>query len=176
MGGLPVQAVREVARDVFVVVHGDGEMGVANAAFVIEGKRSLVIDTMTFPEMGRQMAQAVSHRGGHVEVVLITHYHIDHLGGNAVFADARIVAHPESIRALQHLGLPVALYDHIMPQFHGRFSALELLAPTPLSEQLRLPQGGEIFAFTPARIWLPLPREARPILPPYMNVGATRPG
>lgn len=164
MNNWPVQRICEIADGIFTIVHGQGEVGVANASFVIEQGRALVIDTMTFPEMAASMADEIAHRGGHVENVLNTHHHIDHMGGNKVFAEARIVAHAASISTVQKLGFPVPVYQRLMPQFRERFAGLELVIPTPLPDHLALPHGGELLAFTPAHtpadlaVWFPRSR------------------
>src|SRR5215472_15367508 len=132
MSWLPKQRLQEVGEGIVTLVHGNGEVGVSNASFIIEGDRAFVVDTMTFPEMASNMAREIARRNARVETVLNTHHHIDHIGGNKLFADAQIVAHPESIRSLQRLGFPVRGYDRLMPQFRGRFDELELLIPTPI--------------------------------------------
>jgi len=164
MSTWPKQTIAEIADGVYTIVHGNGEVGVSNASFILEQDRAFVIDTMTFPEMATRMANEIARHGACVETVLNTHHHIDHMGGNKVFAEAHIMAHPLSIRALQKLGLPVAVYDRLMPQFKDRFAELELLIPAPLSEHTTLPQGGELLAFTPAHtpadvaVWFPQTR------------------
>jgi glyoxylase-like metal-dependent hydrolase (beta-lactamase superfamily II) len=165
MSEWPVQKIQEVADGIFTVVHGQGEVGVANASFIIEQKRTLVVDTMTFPAMAVHMADEIARRGGHVETVLNTHHHIDHMGGNQVFAEAHLLAHAASIDAVQKLGVPVAVYRHLMPQFQDRFvDGMELVTPAPLPEYFWLPHGGELMAFTPAHtpadvaVWFPQSR------------------
>lgn len=161
MNSWPTQKISEVADGIFTVVHGQGEVGVSNASFVIEKERAFVIDTMTFPEMATRMADEIARHGARVETVLNTHHHIDHMGGNKVFAAAQVISHPRSISALQKLGLPAPIYDRLMPQFKDRFAELELLIPAPLPEQVALPQEGRLLAFTPAHtpadvaVWFP---------------------
>lgn len=150
MSAWPTRRICEVADGIFTVVHGQGEVGVANATFVIEGERTLVIDTMTFPAMAVHMAEEITRRGGRVDVVLNTHHHIDHMGGNRVFADTCLLAHPASIAAAQKLGVPVAVYRHLMPRFHEHFADLELVFPAPLPAHLALPHEGALLMFTPA--------------------------
>lgn len=164
MNGWPAQRICEVADGVFTVVHGQGEVGVANATFAIEREQTLVVDTMTFPEMAESMVDEIIHRGGRVNTVLNTHHHIDHMGGNKVFADAHLIAHPASIRAAQKLGLPVQVYQRLMPRFQDRFADLDLVMPAPLPDYLALPHDGELLAFTSAHtpadlaVWFPHPR------------------
>lgn len=161
MNTWPRQQVCEVADGIVAIVHGQGEVGVANASFIVEGKRAMVIDTMTFPEMATGIVHEIAHRGAHVDAVLNTHHHIDHVGGNTLFADVPIVAHPASVQALQQLGLPAARYDRLMPQFRGRFDTLALSMPEPRLDQLVPPREGVLWAFpaahTPADLaaWFP---------------------
>lgn len=160
----PEQKVREVADGIVTIVHGQGEVGVANASFIVEGKRAMVVDTMTFPEMATGIVHEITRRDAHVDVVLNTHHHIDHVGGNALFADASVVAHPASVQALQQLGLPAARYDFLMPQFRGRFDTLPLTIPRPDIEQLVPLRGGVLQAFNAAHtatdtvVWFPSSR------------------
>lgn len=157
----PRQQVREVADGIVTIVHGHGEVGVANASFIVEGGHAMVVDTMTFPEMAASIVHEVARRAAHVDAVLNTHHHIDHVGGNTLFADATVVAHPASVQALQQLGLPAARYDHLMPQFRGRFDGLTLSIPQPGLDLLVPPRGGVLQAFTAAHtttdvtVWFP---------------------
>jgi len=164
MSTWPSQSLKEVAEDIYTVVHGQGEVGVSNASFVLEEGRAFVIDTMTFPEMAQNMATDIARHGAHVETVLNTHHHIDHMGGNQVFAETNLLAHPITITTAQKLGLPAMIYDHLMPQFRGLFTGRELTMPAPLPMKLRLPQGAELLPFTSAHtpadvaVWLPRTR------------------
>ena len=146
----PTQRICEVADGIVTVVHGQGEVGVSNASFIIEGKRAFVVDSMTFPEMAAGMLQEIVHRGAHVETVLNTHHHIDHMGGNTLFTGARLVAHPQSVQAMQQLGLPQERYDRLMPKFRGRFANLHLALPEPETDLLVPPLGGELRIFSSA--------------------------
>lgn len=161
MNWLPKQSVQEIADGIVTFVHGRGEVGVSNASFIVEDDRAFVVDTMTFPEMVSGMVHEIARRNVRVETVLNTHHHIDHIGGNKLFANAQIFAHPESIGSLQRLGLPARAYDRLMPQFAGRFDDLELVIPTPIQQPLTIPRGGELHIFTPAHtaadtaVWFP---------------------
>jgi cyclase len=157
----PKQSIQEVADGIFTVVHGQGEVGVSNATFVVERNHAFVVDTMTFPEMTEGMVREIQRHGASVDTVLNTHHHIDHMGGNQVFADAHIIAHPASIRTVQQLGLPAAIYDRLMPQFQGRFADLSLVIPEPLQEHIVPFRKAQLLTFTPAHtpadvaVWFP---------------------
>ncbi len=167
MSKWPVQHIQEVADGIVTIIQGHGEVGVSNASFVVEDGHAFVVDTMTFPEMTTNMVREIARRRARVETVLNTHHHIDHMGGNKLFQNAKLLAHPESIRAVQRLGFPAKIYDRLMPQFSGRFDDLELVLPAPIQEPLIPPRGGELHVFQPAHtaadttVWFP---EARVLL------------
>lgn len=160
----PRQQLCEVADGIVAIVHGQGEVGVSNASFIIEGNCAIVVDTMTFPEMATGMVRQIARRGARVGAVLHTHHHIDHIGGDQLFTGVPIVAHHESIQTLQRLGLPTKLYDRLMPQFRGHFDTLALSMPEPMLDQVILPRRGELRVFTSAHtvadvtMWFPSSR------------------
>lgn len=162
----PAQSIQEVADGIFTVVHGQGEVGVSNATFVVERNHAFVVDTMTFPEMTQGMVREIQHHGATVDTVLNTHHHIDHMGGNQLFRNshAHIIAHPATIQAVQRLGLPSSIYDRLMPQFQGRFADLSLVIPEPLQEHIVPFRKAHLLTFTPAHtpadvaVWFPQTR------------------
>src|SRR5439155_2661169 len=98
----PPQRAVEVADGVVAIVHGRGETGVSNAGVVHDDGSALVIDTMMFPEMAEGIVAELPRLAALADVVLNTHHHVDHVGGNAVFEDARLVAHPQAADAIAH--------------------------------------------------------------------------
>jgi len=157
----PVVRIVEIADGIVVALNGKGEMGVANASCICDGKSAMVVDTMTFPEMVLPLLYELQKRGCRVETVVNTHHHIDHIGGNMLFEGARLVAHPQTVKLLHHIGKPVALYDTLMPHFRGRFDTLELAVPEPALATIAPPRGGKFRVFTAAHtatdvtVWIP---------------------
>jgi glyoxylase-like metal-dependent hydrolase (beta-lactamase superfamily II) len=160
MSTWPDQQVVELGEGVLAVVQGDGEAGVSNAGLVLEDGVALVVDTMMFPEMAQGLVDELAHRAATAEVVLNTHHHVDHIGGNTLFAGARIVAHPRTVDTVHASGHPVAIYDGFMTAFRGRFAELEVLSPEPVDDPLELPLGAELRSYVPAHtpgdtaVWL----------------------
>lgn len=161
----PEQHIQEIAEGIVAVRHGQGEAGVANAACVFEQGRALVVDTMTFPEMIEGLVRDIARRDAHVDMVINTHHHIDHTGGNQAFAGTPIVAHPTTKRELEKMArLPGTFYEQLLPKFSGRFGSLQLHIPDTLPEQLIIPRGGEVFIFHAAHspadlaVWFPQSR------------------
>jgi glyoxylase-like metal-dependent hydrolase (beta-lactamase superfamily II) len=156
----PDQQVVEVGEGVVAVLQGEGEAGVSNAGLVIEDGSALVVDTMMFPEMAQGLVDELAHRHAVAEVVLNTHHHVDHIGGNSLFGAARLVAHPRTVDTVHASGHPVAIYDGFMTAFRGRFADLEVVAPEPVDDGLDLPLEAELRSYAPAHtpgdtaVWL----------------------
>jgi len=68
------------------------ELGIAAYA-IVSGDEALVYDTHLSPDHGRAMRHALAGRGIRRFTVLLSHWHTDHVAGNAAFADVPILAH-----------------------------------------------------------------------------------
>jgi glyoxylase-like metal-dependent hydrolase (beta-lactamase superfamily II) len=64
------------------VIHGFG----SNVGILRTDAGSLVVDTMTFPMQGREIRERARAVAGPVQVIVNTHYHLDHTHGNPAFA------------------------------------------------------------------------------------------
>ncbi|HEU5252769.1 MAG TPA: MBL fold metallo-hydrolase [Solirubrobacterales bacterium] len=110
----------------------EGALGLGTASFaVVDGDQALVYDTHTTPEHGRVVRAALEAEGVREITVLLSHWHLDHVAGNAAFADCEIVAtartaelletHREAIEAGRHEG-PPGISPLVLPTrtFEGR--------------------------------------------------------
>jgi cyclase len=118
-----------------------GDAG-ANAGFVIGDEAVAVIDTFENPEAAEQMLAEIRKRTAlPVKFVINTHYHIDHVAGNAVFQKAGAVVFaqrnvrtwihtenlkffgknikPEDKSMVETLGSPDAVYESGVTLFLG---------------------------------------------------------
>jgi glyoxylase-like metal-dependent hydrolase (beta-lactamase superfamily II) len=64
------------------VIHGLG----SNVGILRTDVGSLVVDTMTFQMQGREIRERARSVAGPVQVIVNTHYHLDHTHGNPAFA------------------------------------------------------------------------------------------
>ena len=92
----PGFTVTKIADGVYAAIGDDGGPAGSNAGFVVGTKGVAVIDTFTAVAPAKDLLteiRKVTDRP--VRYVINTHYHLDHVGGNAVFADAgaTIIAH-----------------------------------------------------------------------------------
>jgi cyclase len=142
----------EVADGIMAFVQEPGTMGLSNATLIKGDGTALVVDAMLLPEMAAPIAVAAASAGTRVETVLHTHHHIDHCGGNSVFDGARIVAHAPTAADIRKVLSEPEILDRIMPQYAGRFRALNARVPEPVTDlaTLAIPRGGQPMVFGPA--------------------------
>ena len=82
-----------LAQGVYAAIAGAGGGAMSNAAIVDLGDRVLVFDTFMTPQATADLRSAAEALTGHrVAYVVNSHWHADHVRGNQVFADAKIVA------------------------------------------------------------------------------------
>src|SRR5689334_25316205 len=93
--------LKEVGKGVYAAIAvPDGKAG-SNAGFVIGSNGVLVVDTFVDPVAAQELLSEIRKLTNlPVRYVFNTHYHLDHTGGNRVFAEAgaTIVAH-KNVRA-----------------------------------------------------------------------------
>ncbi len=98
-------------------------LGIASYAFV-EGKQALVYDTHVSVPRAREIRAALEAEGVSEFLVVLSHWHLDHIAGTEAFADCRIIAngktqahmeqHFTAIEDGTHHG-PPAIMPLIMP-------------------------------------------------------------
>ena len=71
---------------------GAYELGIASYA-VVSGDEALVYDTHLSLPHARSVRRALEELGVRRMRVVLSHWHLDHVAGNAVFADCEIIAH-----------------------------------------------------------------------------------
>lgn len=85
----PDFAVKKIGENVYAAIGVDGGKAGSNAGFVIGDKGVLVVDTFTTVDAARALLDEIRKITPQpVRFVVNTHYHLDHTGGNAVFAEA----------------------------------------------------------------------------------------
>jgi cyclase len=91
-GQTPDFTVKKIGEGVYAAIGADGGKAGSNAGFVIGGNGVVVIDTFEGVEPARALlAEIRKITQLPVRFVVNTHYHLDHTGGNAVFAEAGAV-------------------------------------------------------------------------------------
>ncbi|HET9836664.1 MAG TPA: MBL fold metallo-hydrolase [Candidatus Angelobacter sp.] len=85
----PDFVVKKIGEGVYAAIGADGGKAGSNAGFVVGSNGVLVVDTFVGVEPARALlAEIRKVTNLPVRFVVNTHYHLDHTGGNAVFAEA----------------------------------------------------------------------------------------
>src|SRR5262245_39726952 len=81
--------VKKLAEGVYAAISADGSKAGSNAGFIVGSNCVVVIDTFVSVAAARDLlAEIRKITNLPIRFVVNTHYHLDHTGGNAVFAQA----------------------------------------------------------------------------------------
>jgi glyoxylase-like metal-dependent hydrolase (beta-lactamase superfamily II) len=131
----PTFSLKKVADGVYAGINPDGGKAGSDAGFIVGSDGVLVVDSFIGAEPAQQLlAEIRKVTSLPIRYVVNTHYHLDHTGGNAVFAEAgaTIIAQknvrawersenlkffgaspqPEQKQRVESLALPTLVYDN----------------------------------------------------------------
>ncbi|MGV4924100.1 MBL fold metallo-hydrolase [Streptomyces sp. BHT-5-2] len=159
---MDAQRTVDLGDGAFAVVNGDGGMGLSNSTVLVDDGRAVVIDTMLLPRMNARTREELRARNTTAELILNTHQHVDHMGGNGAFPGVRAVAPEGAAAALRRMAEDTAFLPRLMPAFAPELTDLELRLPEPVDpEALVLPHEARALVFENAHsivdlaVWLP---------------------
>jgi cyclase len=111
------QGLQEVGDGLYAYLQPDGGWGWSNAGLVVDGERTLLIDTLfdltLTEEMLRSMRDAVP-AAARIDTLVNTHANGDHCYGNQLLGEARIVASEQT--AAEMTALPPAAMAALVEQ------------------------------------------------------------
>jgi cyclase len=132
---LPTETLHELADGVFVWLLAGGETGVANAGVIVEDDGLTVVDTLMVRSQWEPFAAAVGELGLPVRRCVLTHAHIDHVGGTRAFPAAAVYATPATSWVLDQ-PMPVDAYKVFMSAFADEFDDLAELGTRPVTHEV----------------------------------------
>jgi cyclase len=127
--------LRELADGVLVWLQPGGETGVANAGVIVDDDGITVVDTLMVRSQWEPFAAAVAALDRPVRRVVLTHAHIDHVGGTKSFAHAAVYATPETSTLLDQT-MPLEAYKTLMPAFAEEFDDLAETGTRPVTHEV----------------------------------------
>ena len=131
----PVRTLHELADGVFVWLQPGGETGVSNAGVVVDDDGLTVIDTLMVRSQWEPFAAAVHALERPVRRVVLTHAHVDHVGGTKAFPHAAVYASPVTSELLDQ-AMPIDAYKAFMPAFAEEFDDLAELGTRPATHEV----------------------------------------
>src|SRR5215469_18843527 len=85
----PDFTVKKIGEGVYAAISPDRSHAGSNAGFVVGGTGVLVVDTFVDVAPAKELFEEIRKTTNlPIRYVVNTHYHLDHTGGNAVFAEA----------------------------------------------------------------------------------------
>jgi len=106
----------------------DGAYGLGVATYaIVSGDEALVYDTHVSVSHGEWIRAALVAEGVTRIRVVLSHWHLDHVAGNAAFADCEIIAHRWTLDALTQHRAAIETGSH-----HGEPAIRPLLLPTTI--------------------------------------------
>ena len=86
--------LRQIADDAYAYLQWNGGWGISNAGFIETSDGLLVVDALLSPSMASGFVDAIREVStAPFRNLVLTHAHLDHVGGNRAFEGAEIVAH-----------------------------------------------------------------------------------
>jgi cyclase len=146
---LPEQHTFDIADGLFAIVQGRGETGVSNSAVILDSDEALIVDTMLLPAMTEPIWALV--RGRRATTILNTHHHIDHLGGNAAFPEARVLAHAATVAEARDMVDERPPFERLLPVWGVHVATDRLRLPNAMRNgDLTLPRDATLLELGPA--------------------------
>src|SRR5256714_1834202 len=125
-------SLTELGDGVYAWLLPGGETGVANAGVVLDDDGITVIDTLMVRSQWEPFAAAVAALEVPVRRTILTHAHIDHVGGTKAFPASAIYGTPVTSDALDQ-PMPIDGYKQFMPAFDEEFDDLAELGTRPVT-------------------------------------------
>jgi cyclase len=122
----------ELGDGVYAWLQPGGESGVSNAGVVVDDDGITVIDTLMVRSQWEPFAAAVEALDLPIKRTILTHAHVDHVGGTKAFPKAATYASQQTSDALD-LEMPLDAYKAFMPAFNEEFDDLAELGTRPVT-------------------------------------------
>jgi cyclase len=127
-----VPKLDEIADGVWVWLQPGGASGVSNAGVIADDDGLTIVDTLMVRSQWEPFAAAVAKLGAPVRRLLLTHAHVDHVGGTKAFPNSMVLGSQQTSELLDG-EMPVAAYKAFMPAFNEEFDELAELGTRPVT-------------------------------------------
>jgi len=127
-----VTALQPLGDGIYAWIQPGGGSGISNAGVVVDADGLTIIDTLMVRSQWEPFAAAVAELERPVKRVLLTHAHIDHVGGTQAFRNAMVLGSPATSDLLDQ-PMPVEAYKTFFAPFADEFDDLGEIGTRPVS-------------------------------------------
>lgn len=121
---VPTLSLVEIADGVYVWLQPGGTTGVSNAGVIVDDDGLTIVDTLMVRSQWEPFAAAVTALGAPVRRLVLTHAHIDHVGGTKAFPNPAVYGSQQTSDLLDYTDMPVDAYKTFMSAFADEFDEL----------------------------------------------------
>jgi cyclase len=125
-------ALHPLGDGIWAWIQPGGESGVSNAGIIADDDGLTLVDTLMVRSQWEPFADAVTGLGQTVKRVVLTHAHVDHVGGTSRFRNAAVYGSRLTSDLLDQ-SMPVDAYKAFMPAFAEEFDDLAETGTRPVS-------------------------------------------
>lgn len=125
----------QLVEGVYAWIQPGGETGVSNAGVIVDDDGLTIVDTLMVRSQWEPFSQAVAELELPVKRVVLTHAHVDHVGGTKAFPHAAIYATPDTSELLDQ-AMPIDAYKAFMPEFENEFDELAEIGTRPVTHTI----------------------------------------
>lgn len=134
----PDPRVDQVGDGVYAWIQPHGEDGVANAGVIVDDDGITVVDTLMVRSQWETFSRSVAQLGSRVKRVVLTHAHIDQVGGTTAFKQSAVYGSPQTSELLDQ-PMNFDAYKTFMPRFAHEFDDLAEVGTRPVTHIVDAP-------------------------------------
>jgi cyclase len=142
------KGLHEIGHGVFAYLQPDGGMGLSNAGLLVDGDRSVLVDTLMDLPLTQEMLSAMRRAtpaAETIDVLINTHANLDHTFGNQLVGEAEIISSAACAEEMQE-------QNQIYLDHFRSWQALEIRA-TPSQQVMARFNFDDIVITPPTRIF-----------------------
>lgn len=134
----PEPRVEQVGDGVYAWIQPHGDDGVANAGVIVDDDGITIVDTLMVRSQWEVFERSVAELGPPVRRIVLTHAHIDQVGGTEAFKNAAVYGSQQTSDLLDQ-PMNFDAYKTFMPRFTDEFDDLAQVGTRTVTHTIDAP-------------------------------------
>jgi len=119
----------ELAKGVGAIEHSPATIGISNCGIFRNRDGVVLIDSLMTPTLAASMCRVAGIERDFVRQIIVTHGHVDHVGGHSIFGMADIWGTPQTREAVRELAAHIDICGKWMPGWAEELRGMPIIAP-----------------------------------------------